>query len=166
MLDGKVERIYNVSDARRGICYAIANEVGGDAEHIYRYIQEDVNIYKHPMFVYVTVYGRLAGFIKGCEAEVPEECFKTFPRDSLSAKIDYLYVDEELHGMGIGQALMHAYTDYAMSNGFRTIHLNSSNLERTKLFYRKQGFRKINRGRFRESIYGKILTDNKAGLKR
>lgn len=158
---GKIEQVYNLSDARHNLCYYISYRVGGDAEHLYNNLKTDVNVNKHPMFAYFTDRGQLVGFIKGQIASVPNDCFKTFPRDLISFKIDYLYVDDEFHRLGIGWALLRMYEDYVIGAGGQSIFLYSADTKQAKKFYNSQGFKRINRNNPLVIMYGKILVKTK-----
>ncbi len=82
------------------------------------------------MFVDEKDNGYLRGFIIG-------------NLDANMAIVDDLFVDRKFHRMGIGEALLRAYEDYARAAGAQKIKLQSRPTRQAINFYQKHGFYKI-----------------------
>ncbi|MBR4224203.1 MAG: GNAT family N-acetyltransferase [Oscillospiraceae bacterium] len=78
--------------------------------------------------------------------------------DSDTAELKALYLSSELRGQGLGSRLIHTAADYARSQGYRRIVLDSmSQYTAARRLYDKTGFVPIDR--YNDNIYADVFME-------
>ena len=121
-----IRQVYNLSASMLLDCYYIVSYFMGDAHNFYYSIQNKVNSGRSVMFVHEE-RGNVKGFLTG---HIDEDV----------AHVDNLFVDEKLHGRGIGGVLLRAYENYSKIRGIKNFSLMSRNTEYAIKFYQKHGY--------------------------
>lgn len=130
MTEFSIERIFNVSDALRTDCYHIIDQSRpAQAMDFWSSVQRDVHDKGHVMFTCSNKYMPI-GLIKGRLEKLDA---------NLRGRIDFLFVDSQYQGRGIGMALLNAYEEFARNARVRDILLYSAPGGAVK-FYQRAGY--------------------------
>lgn len=147
MYNGKIQRIYNVTEKIKNTCIEIAVQANGLSCSINDYIVADVNKNGHILLLYKM--GMITGgFIKG-HTEQTE--FDTL------FKIDWFYVRPRFQWQGIGEKLMTQCLDYAVRDDAQFCYLYTSNEKSANRFYEKHGFKENKNFFCNENVWVKPL---------
>lgn len=130
MNNGKIQRIYTVTEKIKNTCVEIAAQADGPANSINDFVIADVNESQHVLVLYKM--GLITGgFIKGHRQIIKSE---------ILFEIDWFYVRPRFQWQGIGEKLMTKCLDYALREGAQKCYLFSSNEKSANRFYQKHGF--------------------------
>lgn len=130
MYNGKIQRIYNVTEKIRDACTQITADANGLGQPVYDYLINDVNKCGHILVVHKM--GMITGgFIKGHIEDTGLD--KLF-------QIDWFYVRPRFQWRGIGERLFKTCVGYAILEGASMCYLFSSNEKSANRFYQKHDF--------------------------
>lgn len=156
MYNGKIQRIYNVTEKIKNDCAEIAETSGAWGSDVFRKIKTDINIRHEILIDYRLINGELTGFIKG-NIEGYHHLYSIPQLMNMSvARIDWLFVDEQYQKKGIGTQLVQAFIQEVQKSDVGGVYACISDIKKTRNFYTQQGFKPL---KFKETLYYKILKE-------